>query len=135
MLRVRWIAMLALLAVTAQTAVAQQTKPLNKKSIFAGNETRLAAYHLVWTDCTSGALPDHRVVAKPAKGKVRLEAIKIPIDRPADSGRAHCNGKEANALGLFYTAPENFTGVEKLTVDIDWHNGSIDRYVYEITVR
>jgi hypothetical protein len=135
MLHVRWLAMLALIAMTAPAVAAQQTKPVSKKSMFAGSESRLAAYHIVWTDCSAGPLPDYRMVTKPTKGNVRLEPVTIPIDRAADSGRAHCNGKPTSALGLFYRAPDGFVGVEKLTIDVDWRDGNIDRYIYEITVR
>lgn len=105
------------------------------KSIFAGNESRIGALNSVLSDCNSGPRPDVRVIKGPANGEIRFEPLTIPIDRPKNNARAHCNGKPTDALGLYYKPKEGFTGEERITIDADWRNGNVDRFTYIVNVR
>jgi hypothetical protein len=106
-----------------------------RKSVFSGNEARFAAMNYVNADCSSGAIPDVRIVTQPANGELRMEQIRYVVDRAADNSRAHCNGKEVDALGLFYKSRDGFVGEDRISVDVDYRNGRGSRYLYVITVR
>ena len=105
------------------------------RSVLAGNETRIAAPNYLNADCTSGPLPDLRVVAAPKNGAYRTEETSMPAERPAGDTRAGCNGKPVNAVAVFYKPAAAFTGADAMTIDVDFHNGTVRRYVYDITVR
>ncbi len=107
----------------------------SKKTVFAGGEARLAAYNYVLSNCTSGPRPDVRVLKSPANGDLRFDQITVPIDRAKDNRRAHCNGKDVEAVGVYYKPKEGFTGEDRITIDTDWKNGSVSRYTYVVNVR
>jgi hypothetical protein len=106
-----------------------------KRDVFSGTEFRVAAMHTVNADCSSGPVPDVRVVTQPTHGDVRLEQVRTVIDFRAEERRVQCNGKEADARALFYKSRDGFTGQEKITVDVDYKTGTVKRFVYSIAVR
>jgi hypothetical protein len=106
-----------------------------KRDVFSGNEVRIAHMNNVNADCSSGSVPDVRVITKPANGDIRLEPLRTVIDRRGEDRRMHCNGKEVEGLGLFYKSRDGFVGQDKVTVDVDYKNGTVKRFVYSIAVR
>jgi len=106
-----------------------------KKDVFSGTEFRVAAMNFVNADCSSGPIPDVRIVAQPTNGELRTEQIRHIVDRAPDNVRHHCNGKEVDALGLFYKSRDGFTGRDQITVDVDYKSGRVERYLYDIVVR
>ena len=106
-----------------------------KKDVFSGNEFRFAAMNTVNTDCSSGPIPEVRIVTQPVNGEIRMQQIRYVVDRSADDRRVHCNGKEVDALGLFYKSRDGFVGEDKLSVDVDYKTGTVRRYLYVIVVR
>ena len=130
----------ALVALATTALGAPQTMRLDegeqiKKSVLSGEESRIGAFNNILTDCSSAPLPAVRIVKAPAKGTVRFNPTRIAIDRRPGTPRAHCNGMQAEALGVYYNAPEGFSGVEQMTIDADWRDGKIIRYLYTISVR
>jgi len=105
------------------------------RSVFSGNETRIAAFNYVNADCSSGPLPDLRIVTAPAHGAYRLEETTIQVDRKPDNSRASCNGKPVSAVAVHYKPTAEFVGSDDLVVDVDFRNGSVRRYIYAISVR
>lgn len=105
------------------------------RSVFNGNESRIAAFNYVNVDCSSGPLPDLRVVTAPAHGAYRLEETTIQVDRKPDDARASCNGKPVSAVAVHYKPTAEFVGSDDLVVDVDFRNGSVRRYIYAISVR
>jgi hypothetical protein len=105
------------------------------RDVYSGKEERIAAMNYVNADCTSGPPPDLHVVAAPKSGNYRFETTTIPIDRRTDSSRAACNGKPVNAVAVYYTARDAFTGSESMIIDVDFRNGTVRRYDYAISVR
>lgn len=102
------------------------------RSVFSGNEARLAAFNSVNADCSSGPLPDLRIVTAPAHGAYRLEETTIQIDRPPNTARASCNGKPVSAVAVHYKPTAEFVGSDDLVVDVDFRNGTVRRYIYAI---
>jgi hypothetical protein len=104
-----------------------------RKDVFKGNESQIGAMHTVNADCTSGPVPDVRVVTQPTKGDVRFEQIRFPVDRPKDDARGPCNGKLVDAIGVFYKGLEN--GSDRLVLETDFRNGTVRRFAISIEVR
>jgi hypothetical protein len=111
---------------------AQQT---TTASVFSGNETRVLAPNWVNTDCTSGLRPDVRIVSPPSNGSIRLEDMQIAVSRNSNNSRAHCNGKQVDAVGVFYKSTENFVGTDKVVIEADFKTGVVHRYTAVIDVR
>ncbi|KQZ01667.1 hypothetical protein ASD45_12990 [Pseudolabrys sp. Root1462] len=112
-----------------------QTGEIMASSVLSGNETRLGAMHYVNIDCTSGGLPDVRIVTKPQHGDYRMDPITIPINRPANTVFAACNGKPVEAVGVFYKPKDAFKGEDTVALDVDFKHGKVRRFTYKITVQ
>lgn len=111
------------------------TEESNVRGAFSGSESRIAAMNYVNTDCSSGPLPDVRVVTQPTNGELRMEPIKYPVNRSNDKLRAHCNGKIVDAVAVFYKSKDAYVGIEKLVLDVDFRHGAIKRFRYAIDIR
>jgi hypothetical protein len=106
-----------------------------KRSMFSGGESRITVMNSVHADCSSGPLPVVRVVAPPSNGEIRFEQVKYAVDRKNDNPRFHCNGKLVDGLGVFYKPAADFVGSDKVILEVDFKNGFVNRYSYEIEVR
>lgn len=111
---------------------AQQT---TTASVFSGNEARVLAPNWVNTDCTSGVRPDVRVASSPTSGSIRLEDIQIVVSRNSGDSRAHCNGKQVDAVGVFYRSNDGFAGQDRVVIDADFKTGVVRRYTAVIDVQ
>jgi hypothetical protein len=100
-----------------------------------GVDSRIAAMNFVNMDCSSGPLPEVRIVTAPGSGELRLEPIKYAVSRDKKNSRFHCNGKTVDAVGVFYKSKENFVGLDKLVLDVDFKAGTVKRFVYMIDIR
>jgi len=105
------------------------------REVFAGSESRIGAMNFVNADCSSGEMPEVRIVTPPANGAIRLQAMTIPIDRPSTDSLARCNGKPVEAMLVLYKSREGFAGNDTVVVDVDFRHGKVRRVVYNITIR
>jgi hypothetical protein len=115
-----------------------QTRPMLERisrTVLTGNEMRLAAPNYLNMDCSSGPLPDVRIVEAPKNGAYRTEETSIAAERGMDKPRAVCNGKPVNAVAVYYKPKPDFTGLDQMGIDVDYHDGTVRRYIYMITVR
>lgn len=113
----------------------EDTLPPFKVSTFSGNESRIHAIYLLLSNCATSGRPDVRIAKKPENGEIRFDPIKIPANAKAGSALAHCNGKEVDALGVFYKSKDNFIGEDRISLDVDYKSGFIHRYSYIVDVR
>jgi hypothetical protein len=121
-----------LAAAFAGSAHGQQLRAV---SILSGNEAIVLRPHLLKPDCTSGQLPDVRVINAPQNGSVRFEKSTITINAPAGAPRAKCNGKEIEAVGIVYKSNDGVVGVDRLVMKADFHNGNVSEMVVVVDVR
>lgn len=105
------------------------------RSAFSGSDSRIAAMNYVNADCSSGPLPEVRVVTAPSGGDLRMEPIKYAVNRNKTNARAHCNGQIVDAVAVFYKSRSDFTGKDKIVLDVDFKAGSIKRFIYAIDIR
>lgn len=135
------------LALPVPTAWAQQPSATSKKimvdprqesyrkRVFAGNEIRIGSMNNVNADCSSGPVPDIRVLTQPTNGELRMEEIRLVVSRSSTNNRSHCNGKEVDARGVFYKSKAGFVGVDSVQLEVDFRNGTVRRFFYQIEVR
>jgi len=118
----------------AKTTVAVAVGPRTvdrKRELFAGNESRLGWFYR--SDCSSKPLPDVRISTQPSKGVIRVEPVKVPLNENAP---VQCNSKPTiDAVAVFYKSASDSIGSDKMTVEVDFRNGNVTRYVYEIEIR
>ena len=126
------IAAAVLAAAFTTSAHSQQLRAI---SMLSGNETIVLRPHFLKPDCTAGVLPDVRVVSAPQNGSIRFEKTTTTIDVPANAPRAKCNGKEIEAVGVVYKSNDGFTGVERIVMKADFHNGNVSEMVVLVDVR
>jgi len=105
-------------------------------NVFSGSEVRLYVLSNVNSDCTSGPRPEVRVVTQPANGTARLEEKSMPLNRASSDPNAKCNGKNVDAVVVFYTSNSGYTGLDKLVVETDFnHTGNVRRFEAVVDVR
>lgn len=122
----------------AEKADRSQIRPVPERisrTVLNGNETRLAAPNYLNADCSSGPLPDVRIVEPPKNGAYRTEETSIAAERQVGKPREACNGKPVNAIAVYYKPKPDFTGIDEMGIDVDFRNGTVRRYIYTITVR
>ena len=114
-------------------------KPLEEvrvdKSALSGNKSRIAAMNYVNSDCTSGPLPEVRIVTPPGSGELRMEPIKYAVNRDKKNSRAHCNGTVVDAIAVFYKSKSEYAGADKVVLDVDFKAGQAKRFIYAIDIR
>jgi hypothetical protein len=120
---------------SAQSKSKSRLDEIHEKELFSGSESRIAAMNFVNADCSGGPLPEVRVVTPPNSGDVRLEPIKYAVSRQKSNPRAHCNGKVVDAVAVFYRSKSDFTGADKVVLDVDFKAGTVKRYIYAINIR
>jgi hypothetical protein len=118
-----------------QVAALDTTNQEVRRSGFSGNEIKLTYFYTVNSDCTSGPLVDVRVVKPPTHGEMKFEEVRSRVEYPKDHFRAHCNGKLVDAVGVRYTSNDDYTGSEKVQIEVDYKTGFVRRYSLTIDVR
>jgi hypothetical protein len=119
---------------TKPKAAAESHVPF-RRSVFSGNEMVMAVFNTLASDCLASVRPDVRIVTPPKNGVVRYDAIMAAVERPSGDPRFACNGKRVISVGIFYKSHPGFVGADAAVVDIDFRQGFIGRFAYDIEVR
>ena len=119
----------------AQPKSKSHLEEVYEKELFSGSESRIAAMNFVNSDCSTGPLPEVRVVTPPGSGDVRMEPIKHALNRKKSDHRAHCNGKTVDAVAVFYKSKSDFAGADQVILDFDFKHGTVKRYIFAINIR
>jgi hypothetical protein len=61
------------------------------------------------------------------------ESFRLVFGKEAP--RAHCNGKPVDAISIVYKSKDGFIGTDRMTLDVNYRDGNVIRYVYTINVR
>jgi hypothetical protein len=122
----------------AAAAAAARKQPFEEvhldKSALSGSESRISAMNYVNADCSSGPLPEVRIVTPPGSGELRMEPIKYALNRDKKNPRAHCNGTIVDAVAVFYKSKSDFAGADKVVLDVDFKAGAVKRFIYAINI-
>jgi hypothetical protein len=133
---------------TSAEAMAQSTKkprPQNVtlqmnerelwRSVFSGNEVQLGMLWAVQANCNAAPLADVRVIKQPSNGELSFRELRSVVELKKESPRAHCNGTPITGVGVFYKSQEDFTGTERMQIEVDYKVGLIRRYSLIVSVR
>jgi hypothetical protein len=106
-----------------------------RRIAFSGNEMIMSAFNTLASDCHASVRPDVRVVTPPANGTLRYDAIIAAIERPPGDFREKCNGQRTISVGIFYKSKPGYVGADSATIDVDFRQGFVGRFSYDIEVR
>ena len=113
----------------------QPTDSEIRRSSFSGNETQLRLFWWINADCSSGIRPDIRIVRAPSHGEMTFKQVYSVVELVRTSPLARCNGQPVDAVGMFYTSEDDFAGQERMTVDVDYRQGTVHRHTVVVDVR
>src|SRR5262249_19736587 len=99
-----------------------------RRVAFSGNEMIMGAFNTLAPDCVASVRPDVRVVAQPAHGTLRYDAIIAAVERPPGDFREKCNGKRVISVGIFYKSRPGFAGADSAVIDVDFRQGFVGRF-------
>ena len=105
-----------------------------KRSLFGGNESRIAQFGWFGADC-KGPAPDIHVVTQPNKGTIRFEEYAGTITAAATGLQKKCSGKPVKAIALYYRANEKSVGQDRVVLDADTKLGHVVRYIFLVDVK
>jgi hypothetical protein len=118
-----------------QLAAVDMARSEVRRSVFSGNEMQVGQFWTVKPDCSSGPLVDIRIVKAPSHGDVSLQESRSVVELKKEHARAHCNGKSVDALGMFYISKGDFTGTDKMQIEVDYKVGLVRRISIIVNVR
>jgi len=106
-----------------------------RRVMFSGNEMIMSVFNTLASDCVASVRPDVRVVTPPANGTLRYDAVVAAVERPPGDFRETCNGKRVISTGIFYKPKPGFVGADTAVIDVDFRQGFVGRFSYDIEVR
>ena len=105
------------------------------RGAISGEKQKIQFIYFINPDCTSAGLVKISVTEVPAHGSVTTEPLS---DFPAfekENVRFVCNTRRVAGLQVFYQSEPGFVGSDKLTIDVVYPNGLIQRVLYGVIVR
>jgi hypothetical protein len=102
----------AMASVIAAPAGAQNNEVQRDIKTVPGQATRIGVYVNVKPDCTSGPLPEIRLVTPPAHGVVRVKRGNVKL-----TNFKQCLAAQVPALAAFYLPTGSFTGPDEFVLE------------------
>lgn len=120
---------LALAVAAAPPAGAQENKVYRSTDAVTGKTVRLGVYANVSKECTTGPLPEVKVVTPPKHGSL---AVKTGNLKPGVVSR--CPNLEVPAQGVFYQSNAKYTGADEVAYEVKHQNGRVQSLSVKINV-
>ena len=83
----------------------------------------------------SSAAANEAPVKPPANGEITFQEVRAHVEYPKEHFRAHCNGKVVDAVKALYASREDFTGTDRMQIEVDYKTGYVRRYSVIMDVR
>ncbi|GEP11533.1 4-aminobutyrate aminotransferase [Methylobacterium gnaphalii] len=106
-----------------------QTVTTRSETVAPGKVKRLVISPNLKKDCSTGPLPEIKIVTAPKNGQLQTKSGKL---KTPSSYR--CPSKEAQAVAVFYKSKNDFTGTDQVLVDLKTADGVVERQDIRITV-
>ncbi len=110
--------------------VSAQERSFRTLDVIAGRQVRLGFVGNVTPDCKIGAKPELKVVAPPRHGVLAIRSGKL---KPGSLAR--CPSLEIPAEGLFYQAPQSFSGSDEVVYQVTRPDGRTQVVSVKVNVR
>ena len=105
-------AIAAMLNMIALPARAQNDEIQRDVKVLSGESARIGIYVNVKPDCTSGPLPEIRIVTPPAHGVVRVRRGNVKL-----TNYKQCLATQVPALAAFYLPTGSFAGPDEFVLE------------------
>jgi len=106
-----------------------QTTVTRSETVPAGKQARLVIVPNLKKDCSSGPMPEIKVVTPPKSGSLITKAGKLKT--PA---KYRCPNKDAEVQAIFYQPNSGYTGSDGVVVEIKNSDGEVEKRDIRITV-
>lgn len=120
---------LMLACAAAPPAGAQENKVYRSADAVTGKSARLGVYANVSKECTTGPLPEIKVVTPPKHGSLSVKTGNL---KPGAVPR--CPNLEVPVQGVFYQSNPRFTGADEVAYEVKHQNGRVQSLTVKITV-
>ncbi|WP_342151551.1 4-aminobutyrate aminotransferase [Methylorubrum sp. SB2] len=110
-------------------SAAAQTTVTRSETVPAGKSARLVIVPNLKKDCSTGPMPEIRVVTPPKFGSLITKSGKLKT--PA---KYRCPNKDTEAQAIFYQGNAGYTGNDTVVVEIKDSDGQIEKRDIRITV-
>jgi hypothetical protein len=119
----------AMLSISAAPASAQNDEVQRDFKSAQGEVTRFGVYINVKPDCTSGPLPQIRLITPPAHGVVRIKRGNIKL-----TNFKQCVATQVPAFAAFYLPTGSFTGPDEFVLETSTSEGQKQVQHFRVTV-
>ncbi|GLS43689.1 4-aminobutyrate aminotransferase [Methylobacterium brachythecii] len=106
-----------------------QTVTTRSETAAPGKVKRLIVSPNLKKDCSTGPLPEIKIVTAPKNGQLQTKSGKLKT--PASY---RCPSKDAQASAVFYKSKADFTGTDQVLLDVKTADGVVERQDIRITV-
>lgn len=109
----------------------QQSAHIIERSIVveAGKVVRIGAYFNVKPNCTTGPVPVLRLAEQPQAGRVVIKRANIRVTNAGE-----CLSAEVPGYVAFYQSRPNFSGADKVVIEVRLPNRSTAINIQRITI-
>jgi hypothetical protein len=124
-----WLAVAALLCLSALAAHAQGRVVEREVKAAPGHDARVGIYTDIKPDCTSGPLPAIRLAVPPAHGAVTVKRGTLKA-----TNLKQCLAAEVPALIALYRATNSFNGSDEFALEVTWAQGRKELQHFRVLV-
>jgi len=117
------------LTLVTTAAVAQEAPKEHSVSAQAAQEIRAGWFGKLNQDCSSGSLPEARVINPAANGVVTLRKARVRTNNVP-----RCPNAELPALVVFYRAKFGYSGADSFTLEVKGESGVPSIHKFNVKV-
>jgi hypothetical protein len=129
MIAVRPFAALLAASLACAGSAHAQTVTTRSESVASGKIVRLVVAPNLKKDCSAGSLPEIKIAGAPKNGQLKTTTKKLKT--PASY---RCPDKEAQVAAVFYKSKADFTGTDRVLIEVKTAEGTIEKQDIRITV-
>ena len=119
-----------ILALVTTAATAQEALKEHSVSGPPAQEIRAGWFGKLNPDCSSGPLPEARLINPAANGTVKLRKAKV-----LTNSVPRCPNAKLPALVVFYRAKPGYSGTDSFTLEVTGESGVPSRHKFNVNVK
>ncbi|GJE53660.1 MULTISPECIES: 4-aminobutyrate aminotransferase [Methylobacterium] len=129
MTAVRPFAALLAASLTCAAPAHAQTVTTRSETVASGKVVRLLVAPNLKKDCSAGSMPEIKIAGAPKNGQLKTTTKKLKT--PASY---RCPDKEAQVAAVFYKSKADFTGADRVLIEVKTAEGTVEKQDIRITV-
>lgn len=129
MTAVRPIAALLAASLACAAPAHAQTVTTRSETVSSGKVVRLLVAPNLKKDCSAGSMPEIKIAGAPKNGQLKTTTKKL---KTPTSYR--CPDKEAQVAAVFYKSKADFTGTDRVLIEVKTAEDTVEKQDIRITV-